>query len=89
MAAPAPTLADRQFALMRPQVDRLGPEAFSLLEGYFARVEKMDAASAKALTRSIAVGLAAKLGVELDPADEAMARALLTETYLALREHLA
>lgn len=83
------TLADRQFSLTRDQVDRLGREALSLLEGYFARVAAMDEDSARALTRSIASGLAARMEVALDPNDDGKARALLTETYLALREHLA
>lgn len=83
------TLEAREFALTRAEVERLGPEVLSLLEGYFSRVEKMDASRARALTRSMAGNLAARMELSgFDVEDDARARALLRESYLALREHL-
>jgi uncharacterized RDD family membrane protein YckC len=83
------TRKDRQFSLTRAQVDRLGRDAMSLLEGYFDRVEKMDAESAAALTKTIASGIAARMEIDLDAGDLGKSSALIEETYLALREHLA
>lgn len=83
------TLQDRQFALTRDQIGKLGAESLALLDGYFERAERMDAATARALAASIAAGLAKRMSIELQPGDETKANALLKETYLALREHLS
>lgn len=81
------SLAERQFVLGREQMSALGPDALVLLEGYFDRAEKLDQANAAALAKTIATGLSARMGVAFD-GDETKARALLEETYLALREFL-
>lgn len=83
------TLEAREFALTRVEIEKLGPDVLSLLEGYFSRVEKMDVLRARELTRSVAGNLAGRMGIAgFDVDDDARARALLRESYLALREHL-
>jgi uncharacterized RDD family membrane protein YckC len=82
------TLADRQFVLTREQIAALSADALVLLDGYFDRAEKLEDSQARALCVAVANGIAARMGISFD-GDPLRAKALLEETYLALREHLA
>lgn len=79
-------LPARVFDLRSDQLDKLGPQTLSVLDGYFERVASIDAAAAAALESSLVTSLARQMGLHDAPAQSH--GAFLKEVYLALRERL-
>ncbi len=82
-------LVRRRFDLTRAHLGRLDAAVLELLDGYFERIDGLEPAYKRTLTGDVARSLARRMEIDLEGRTEEDEAALLFETYLALREHLA
>ena len=78
-------LEARAFELGRELLGRLGPEALSVLDGYFERAAHLDEGARSALARTLSESLAEQMSMSAPAGDHGQ---FLKEIYLALRERL-